>query len=98
MPSQPPLSERLERYLSSMRSVLSEVKLTGEAHRVGLGERASMVVDLARRYYQDAEHYKGAGDLVTSLVCVVYGEGLLDALRALGLVEYRWPSERWDDA
>jgi len=41
------------------------------------------------RYLEDAEHY-AEERRATALASVSYAEGILDALRLLGLVEFEW--------
>ncbi|MBC7131085.1 DUF357 domain-containing protein, partial [Candidatus Bathyarchaeota archaeon] len=49
------------------------------------------LVDLARAYLQDAKYYKEQKRLEVSLASIAYCEGLLDALRILGMVKFEWP-------
>jgi FAD synthetase len=51
---------------------------------------AKRVFDSAKRYLEDAKYYQREGKLETSLASVAYCEGLLDALRLLGAVEFSW--------
>lgn len=53
-------------------------------------EEAKTVFDWAKRYLEDAKYYQEKGKLETSLTSVAYCEGLLDALRLLGAVEFSW--------
>lgn len=46
------------------------------------------VIELVRGYVKDARHYTEKGKPVTSLACIAYAEGLLDALKFLGLVDF----------
>lgn len=53
-------------------------------------ENAKAVLDEAKRYLEDAKYYLNNGKPETSLASVAYCEGLLDALRMLGYVEFKW--------
>jgi FAD synthetase len=53
-------------------------------------EGAKRVFESAKRYLEDAKYYQQEGKLETSLASVAYCEGLLDALRLLGAVEFSW--------
>ncbi len=55
--------------------------------------QAEEVLDQARRYLKDATYFMREKKFETALTSVVYSEGLLDALRLLGLVKFQWPSE-----
>jgi hypothetical protein len=50
------------------------------------------VVDSAKAYLEDAKYFKNEGKFEVSLTSVAYCEGLLDALRLLGVVKFEWPS------
>ena len=76
--------ERAEKYIKGLRGVLASLE--------GLGEKYSRLLDAARRYTDDAEYYLKAGDCETALVAASYAEGLIDALKYLGVVEPSWPS------
>lgn len=49
------------------------------------------VLSYAYDYLEDAKYYKAQGNLETSLTSVAYCEGLLDALRLIGAVNFEWP-------
>ncbi|MDI9619662.1 MAG: DUF357 domain-containing protein [Candidatus Nezhaarchaeota archaeon] len=76
--------DRLSKYFAYAEKTMSRisVKASGE-----LKSRVEWLIDNARRYYEDAKHYMALKDYSTSYVCIAYCEGLLDALRLLGLVE-----------
>jgi FAD synthetase len=52
------------------------------------------VLRWANDYLEDAKYYKTQGKLETSLTSVAYCEGLLDALRLIGAVNFEWPTNR----
>lgn len=79
------LEERLARCLELLKEVLEEVRLREES------KEAKEALDLARRYYLDALYYRDR-DPPTALACASYSEGLLDALRILGLASFEWPA------
>ncbi len=49
------------------------------------------ILHWANDYLKDAKYYKAQGNLETSLTSVAYCEGLLDALRLIGAVNFEWP-------
>jgi len=53
-------------------------------------EEIKEVIDEAKRYLEDAKYYLDKKRSGTSLASVAYSEGLLDALRMLGLVKFDW--------
>lgn len=80
--------ERLLRYIEGLKSVIREVKKGGNPPEV------AKIIDLAERYLKDAVYYYEKGDIETGLVTASYAEGLVDALKYLGLIEVSWPRPR----
>ena len=81
--------ERVAKYIRGLREALAGLE--------GLGVEYSRLLDAARRYTDDAEYYLNAGDCETALVAASYAEGLVDALKYLGVVEPAWPSQARED-
>ena len=57
-------------------------------------EMVASVMSYAKDYLEDAKYYKTQGNLETSLTSVAYCEGLLDALRLIGAVNFEWPTNQ----
>ncbi len=79
---------RVEIYITNVESVLDKLGSLNNA-------RARRIVDLASRYVEDAKYFLDKGDYFTALADIAYAEGLIDALRWLGVAEFEWkrPSE-----
>ncbi len=83
---------RVEKYIANVRRVLGGLNVeTLASERPGLNFKP--LVDAASRYVSDAEYYLRKGDVETALAAASYAEGLLDALRYLGVARIEWPSE-----
>ena len=52
------------------------------------------VLSWVTHYLDDAKYYKAQGKFETSLTSVAYCEGLLDALRLIGAVNFEWPTKQ----
>ncbi len=79
-------AERSARYLETATQSLQRLsrrKLPSTVSR----NQVDHVLDLVRGYTNDAKHYVENKKPVTSLACVAYAEGLLDALRFLELID-----------
>ncbi len=76
-------ARRVEAYITNVELVLD--RLEGR-----LGEPYSRLLRLARLYASDARYYLERGDVFTALACIAYAEGLVDALRHLGVAEVDW--------
>jgi len=78
-------------YIRALDTVLMELKISALLEGVRVRE-VNAVVDLAKNYLSDAKHFLGSSQPANSLASVCYAEGLLDALRLLGLVVFKWPT------
>jgi len=85
------LKKLLSKYLQSKESVFADIRIVEGCHQIGEIEIRN-TIEAARRYFEDAKHYGENEKFETALSCIAYCEGLLDALRLLGVVEFTWPS------
>lgn len=79
--------ERTARYVDMTNESLKHLKIRKPPFKIsrpGLDQ----VLELVRGYVKDAKHYADRRKPVTSLACVAYAEGLLDALKYLELVDF----------
>ena len=83
------LEELVSKYIQNTEKVFNEMKVTQRPMPLDK-ERIMDAVRTAKHYLEDAEYYRDRKKLETSLASVAYCEGLLDALRLLGLVEFSW--------
>ncbi len=83
------LEQKAGRYIAATEKILHDMKLALPAEE-NLHARAEQAVELAKQYLKDANYYQSKGDYSTSLTCVAYSEGLLDAMKNLGWLTYEW--------
>jgi FAD synthetase len=81
------------KYISMADKVFSELKKNQTPISL-TEEMVTSVLSYANDYLEDAKYYKAQGNLETSLTSVAYCEGLLDALRLIGAVNFEWPSNQ----
>jgi len=81
----------LFKYIQNSEKVLAEIKLK-QNNQVKSQDNVIELVEYAKRYLSDAKYYGERQQYETGLVSVAYCEGVLDALRLLGLVEFTWPN------
>ena len=83
------LEEMVLKYIRKTERVFSEIRRVPSFvhHNEGKIEN---IIETAKRYLEDAKYYQRKSKLETSLASVAYCEGLLDALRLLGAVEFSW--------
>jgi len=83
------VEELLSKYIQNTEPVFAEIKVSPEAVYVDK-EKAGSIVDMAKRYFEDAKYYRDRKKFETGLASVAYSEGLLDALRLLDIAEFQW--------
>jgi FAD synthetase len=83
------IKELISKYIRSADLVIKEIgEIPKDVHLKKNG--VEIVFDWAKRYLNDAKYYQEKGKMETSLTSVAYCEGLLDALRLLGVVDFSW--------
>jgi len=83
------LKELVSRYVQKTEKVFPEINVI-QGPMLIEKEMVGIIIENARRYLEDAKYYREKRKFETSLASVAYCEGLLDALRLLGLVEFSW--------
>jgi len=84
--------EKARKYLASVETVLSRIEISQVTSDIN--ERSiRSVITAARLYVEDAKHYLEEKPS-TALAAVSYAEGLLDALKLLGVAKFTWPEAR----
>ncbi len=80
-------SERTAKYLDATSASLKRLKAKRLPARVAQSQ-FDYVIEMVRGYVKDSRHYAERRKPVTSLACIAYAEGLLDALKFLELVDF----------
>ncbi len=86
-------AERVEAYINNVALALEKIKskLTKIKETHINNQKILGIIDLAKRYLDDATYYiEQKKDTFTALACIAYAEGLLDALRWLGVLDFEW--------
>ncbi|MCS7120954.1 MAG: DUF357 domain-containing protein [Nitrososphaerota archaeon] len=83
------LKDLTSKYIEKTEKVLKEIKLVNVPQPIEEA-RIRNVFEEARRYLEDAKYYYKCERFEVSLASVSYCEGLLDALRMIGLAEFSW--------
>jgi len=85
------LEALVTKYIISTEKVLKEIQQTKGTINV-TEEDIAKILGYVTAYLEDAKYYKAQKRFETSLTSVAYCEGLLDALRLLGVVKFEWPA------
>lgn len=83
------LEKLVSKYIASTEHVLKDIEVVGSSFNVG-GEDVGKVMGYVKDYLEDAKFYRDKERMEVSLASVAYCEGLLDALKLLGTVEFEW--------
>jgi len=78
--------EKIEKYLDITSRALKKVKIAKEK-KIDWKASAEDFLDMATRYFNDANHFYKKGDIVLAFAAVNYAHGWLDAGARLGLFD-----------
>ncbi|MBI4016705.1 MAG: DUF357 domain-containing protein [Candidatus Aenigmarchaeota archaeon] len=84
--------EKLEKYFSYTSRAIAKVKIAPET-KINWKQKANDFLDMAKRYFSDAQHFRKKGDWVTAFAALNYAHGWLDAGARLGLFDVEHDSE-----
>ena len=87
------LERLVTKYIKASEKVFTDLaasKITINVDRAKIEE----VIEHAKRYLEDAKYYQKEDRLEIGLASISYCEGLLDALRLLGAIEFSWPTRK----
>jgi FAD synthetase len=84
------LEKLVSKYMASTEHVLSRMEIAGSSVNLNVDD-VTKVVESAKAYLEDAKYYRKRKKFEVSLASVAYCEGLLDALKLLGAVKFKWP-------
>lgn len=79
-------AEKIGKYLDTTRRAFEKVRVVAPP-RSFAARIAENFLDMARRYYADAQHFHGQGDFVNAFAQVNYAHGWLDAGARLGVFD-----------
>ncbi len=78
--------ERLAKYFDYTKRGLEKASKAIDGNRE---KEAKDFLDMASRYYDDARHFEGKGELVTAFAALNYAHGWLDAGARIGLFKVK---------
>ena len=78
--------EKLKKYCDVTSRALKKVKIAAE-QKIEWKKAAEDFLDMAQRYFSDAQHFQKKGDVVTAFAALNYAHGWLDAGARLGLFD-----------
>jgi hypothetical protein len=77
--------EKLKKYIAVTKEAIEKAENSG--NRVGLVKERGDCLDMIKRYFSDALHYKEKGDYVTAFAALNYAHGWLDACARIGIFD-----------
>ena len=90
------LEELTSKYIISAEKVLKEIKRVKGTISVD-EDGIDRILGYVANYLADAKYYNSQRKFETSLTSIAYCEGLLDALKLLGAVEFEWSTNKKSD-
>jgi hypothetical protein len=86
------LEKLVSKYIASAEHAFGELEIV-ETSKSFDAKGVRDVVNLAKAYLEDAKYYRDEKRFEVSLASVAYCEGLLDALKMLGVAKFEWPAK-----
>jgi len=87
------LEALVAKYIRNTEQVFAEIRIAQKPTLI-TKEKVKEVIETAKHYFADAKYYQEKNKSETSLVSIVYCEGLLDALKLLGVAEFSWSPKK----
>jgi hypothetical protein len=84
--------KKLEKYFDVTGRALAKVKIV-EKGKIDFKKAAEDFLDMAKRYFSDAKHFREKGDIVAAFAALNYAHGWLDAGARIGLFDVGHDSE-----
>lgn len=82
--------EKLNKYFSVTKEALDMIKNKGaDGIDQDRKDEANDALDMAQRYYDDAQHFRDNGEWTTAFAALNYAHGWLDAGARLGLFKVK---------
>jgi len=81
--------EKLDKYFDVTSRALDKVKIVENDQK----EKAEDFLDMAKRYFSDAKHFRKNGQYVNAFACLNYAHGWLDAGARIKLFDVDGDSE-----
>lgn len=77
--------EKLKKYISITKKAIEKAEKS--RNRTSLIKEREDCLDMVKRYFSDALHYKEKGDFVTAFAALNYSHGWLDACARIGIFD-----------
>jgi len=87
------LEALVSKYIASAEHVFGSIEITEASVKLD-NTAVGKVVEFAKAYLADAKYYREKKRFEVGLASVAYCEGLLDALRLLGVAKFEWPKTK----
>jgi len=82
------------KYIKNTGQVFEEIKTSNVEEIKLTKEKIKEIIDYARNYFEDSKYHCDQKKFEVALTSVAYCEGILDALRLLGVTEFQWPTNK----
>ena len=77
--------EKLNKYVSVTKEAIEKAVKSG--NRTSLADERKDCLDMIKRYFSDALHFKSKGDYVNAFAALNYAHGWLDCCARLGIFD-----------
>lgn len=77
--------EKLSRYISVAKKAIAQVEKS--SNKTNMAKEREDFLDMVKRYFSDAMHYRKKGDFVNAFAALNYLHGWLDAGARIGIFD-----------
>ncbi len=84
--------EKLDKYFDITGRAIKKVKINSQGI-INMKKAAEDFLDMAKRYFDDAKHFRDKGDYVNAFAALNYAHGWLDAGARIGLFDVNHDNE-----
>lgn len=88
------VKDLVAKYISNTGQVFQDIKITPDEKIKLERQKVAEVLEYAHNYFEDSKFHCDQKKFEVALTSVAYCEGLLDALRLLGVAEFQWPTSK----
>ena len=88
------VKDLVAKYISNTGQVFLDIKISADEEIKLERQKIDEVLEYARNYFEDSKYHCNQKKFEVALTSVAYCEGLLDALRLLGVAEFQWPTDK----
>ncbi|MBX5326729.1 MAG: DUF357 domain-containing protein [Candidatus Bathyarchaeia archaeon] len=82
------------KYIRNTGQAFKEIQIQNAEEVTLSRKKVEEVIGYAKNYFEDTKYHYDRKQFEVALASIAYCEGLLDALRLLGVADFQWPTSK----